>query len=181
MNYSYSKKILATALKCNTAIAVSDGSYHPDHKKGTAAWVIHDTISKAEITGNNNVPGHSTVQCSHRSELSGLIGVVQHINNICKKYAITKEHIEVGCDGEEAFRVASRFAYAPNNKISHHNIVTKLHYLINSSPINWTFRHVRGYQDDSKALNDLDIWERLNIKADSLAKVQLWDYIEEGR
>ena len=76
---------IATAIRNNSAIAVSDGSFHPEHKKGTAAWIIHDCNTKAEVHGNNNVPGHSSVQCSHRSELSGIIGVVHHVNQICKK------------------------------------------------------------------------------------------------
>ena len=45
----------------------------------------------------------------------------------------------MGCDGEEAFRIASWYEYTPTNKISHHDIVTKLHHLINESPIQWNF------------------------------------------
>ena len=119
---------IATAIRNNSAIAVSDGSFHPEHKKGTAAWIIHDLTTKAEVRGNNNVPGHSSAQCSHRSELCGIIGVVQHVNQICKKFSITSGHMEVGCDGEEASKIASRYTYTPTNKISHHDVVTKHEY-----------------------------------------------------
>ena len=87
----------------------------------------------------------------------------------------------MGCNGKEAFKIASRYNYTPTNKISHHDIVTKLHYLINQSPIQWSFRHVQGHQEDSKTLQELNIWERLNVKADSFVKIQLWDHIEEGQ
>ena len=40
---------------------------------------------------------------------------------------------------------------------------------------------MRGHQDDSKELKELNTWEQLNIKADYLAKAQLWDHIEEGQ
>ena len=56
--------------------AVSDGSFHPIIKVGTAAWTIQATDPSLSISGNNVVPGNNQIQCSHRSELSGLIGIV---------------------------------------------------------------------------------------------------------
>ena len=53
---------------------VSDGSYHPEYKMGTAAWVIttsNDTTRR--IYADNTVPGHKYLQCPHRSELCGLV------------------------------------------------------------------------------------------------------------
>ena len=81
---------LATSLASEEGvIAVSDGSYHPDYQHGTAAWVICNRQQTAQVLGNNLTPGDKTSQCSHRSELSGLIGVVKHINDICSRYNIT--------------------------------------------------------------------------------------------
>ena len=117
------------------AIAVSDGSYHPDYHHGTAAWIICNRQQTAQVFGNNLTPGSKIAQCSHRSELSGLIGVVKHINDICSRYNITSGNVEVGCDGEEAFKIATRHHYRPTSKISHHDLTSKLHHLINSSPI----------------------------------------------
>ena len=69
----------------HTLITVSDGLFHPDLQHGTAAWIIWDENTGIEISGNNIVPGRKDIQCSHRSELSGLIGAIHHINTICKQ------------------------------------------------------------------------------------------------
>ena len=70
---------------------VSDGSYHPRYEVGTAAWVITSgSNTSRRLYGNNVVPGETYLQCSHRSELCGLVGAVKHIGNICTKYGIQK-------------------------------------------------------------------------------------------
>ena len=77
------ENIIATHLRHGqTVMAVSDGSYHPELKHCTSAWVIRPDNKATSILGKNLVPGGKEVQCSHRSELSGLIGAVQHINLI---------------------------------------------------------------------------------------------------
>ena len=157
--------------------AVSDGSYHPSYKRGTAAWVVSITNTTTYIIASNSTPGRDYQQCSHRSELSGLIGTIRHINMICKTYQITTGLVELGCDGEEAYKMATRYTYQPSTKISHFDLVTQLHYLIQTSPIKWQFRHVGGHQDKYTSYNDLDCWARMNIHADKLAKQHLWDDI----
>ena len=105
---------------------------------------------------------------------------MKHINDICSQYKITSGKVEVGCDGEEAFKIATRHHYRPTSKISHHDLTTKLHHLINNSPITWKFRHVRGHHDDKKSTHQLNIWECMNIKADSMAKAYLWETLATG-
>ena len=160
-----------------TLHAVSDGSFHPHYKRGTAGWVISIPETGHYVTATNSTPGQPDHHCSHRSELSGLIGVVRHLNVICKRYNITSGSIEVGCDGEEAYKVATRYNYQPTTRISHFDLTSKLHYLINSSPLHWRFRHVKGHQDDSATPDKLDNWALMNIHADKLAKHQLWEDI----
>ena len=159
-------------------IGVSDGSYHPDFGIGTSSWAITgQTRHHKKVTGGNIVPGHSSVQCPHRSELCGLVGLIRHVDIICADYNITSGQIEVGCDGEEAFKIATRAHFRPATKISHFDIVSRLHHLINNNVITWTFRHVRGDQDKNIPFFMLDIWSRLNVLADADAKILLWEYI----
>ena len=172
---------LVRALRENKkVIAVSDGSFHPDLQHGTAAWVIRTEDDNRIITGNNLVPGDRAAHCSHRSELSGLIGTIHHLNTICTQHNITQGSVELGCDGEDAYRTATRYMYTSSSKHSHHDLTSKLHTLIKESPITWTFRHVKGHQDKIKELDTLDIWEQMNVKADELAKAFLWETIENG-
>ena len=75
---------------------VSDGSFHLDHKMGTAGWFITTKKDYSKfVIGDNIVPGDATSQCSHRSELSGVIGAVKHISNLCRIHGITDGDVEI--------------------------------------------------------------------------------------
>ena len=160
---------------------VSDGSYHPTHEVGTSAWVItSSTDTSRRIYGDNIVPGDSYVQCAHRSELAGLVGAVGHIHQLCQQYNIQDGHIEIACDGQEAYKIATRYEWKHTTKIGHFDLSSCLHQMLRKSTLQWNFRHVSGHQDAVKAVEDLDIWEQLNMVADMYAKVALWRQIEGG-
>merc|ERR1712115_255716 len=40
-------------------------------------------------------------------------------------------------------------------------------------PLTWTFRHIKGHQDDILDIDDIDEWGRMNIAADKIAKDHL--------
>lgn len=165
----------------NSLIAVSDGSFHPEYKTGTAAWVITSPSNhQRRIYGNNVAPGQEHDQCPHRSELVGLLGVVRHVNKICAQYTITEGSIELACDGLEAYKAAARWTFHHTTDIGHFDIVTILHQEIRNSTLQWSFRHVKGHQDDVKHLSDIDLWGRLNMEVDLHAKAKLWDHIGHG-
>ena len=83
-------------------LIVSDGSYHPEIKVGTAAWIIttESTLS-TPIFGDNIIPGDSIIQYLYHSELGGLISTLFHWNRIYIKHEIGKVEVEVRCDGLE--------------------------------------------------------------------------------
>ena len=83
------------------AIAVSDGSFHPEHKVGTAAWTIESWDGTEYIRGGGRIPGHPEAQGSYRSELGGLLGIAIGVVGL-EKLAETGAEIIVGCDGESA-------------------------------------------------------------------------------
>ena len=67
---------------------VSDGSFCPDSKLGTAAWILELGDEGIQIHGATQVTGASEHQCTHRSELMGIIGGIYMVDQICKKYGI---------------------------------------------------------------------------------------------
>lgn len=73
---------IVNKLRNNIALnIVSDGSYHPSFDIGSSSWVITaEDSTRHKLKGKNIVPGDKVDQCSHRSELCGLIGAIQHIN-----------------------------------------------------------------------------------------------------
>lgn len=160
---------------------VSDGSFHPEHEMGTAGWFITTKKDYSKmVIGDNIVPGDAQSQCSHRSELSGLIGAVKHISYLCRLHGITDGDIEIGCDGLQAFRAATRHTWKSTTSISHFDLVTTLHSLIRATPLTITFRHVKGHQDKHKKFKDCDIWEQMNQLTDVHAKQVMKSYLSQG-
>ena len=41
----------------------------------------------------------------------------------------------------------------------------------------WSFRHVKGHQDDLTNIANIDIWGQLNMVADVYAEMALWKHI----
>ncbi len=87
-HFNYSAILAQHLQNGHTIRAVSDGSYNPEFKLGTAAWVIKHYDDENALIGDNLVPGCESVQCSHRSELTGMIRVVRHMNLLCRRYNV---------------------------------------------------------------------------------------------
>ena len=81
------------------------------------------------------VPCKKSCQCSYRSEITGLVGAVRHMNLLCRQYNVTAGNIELGCDGLDAYKAATRYDYDPSTRIKHFDLVSTLHQLIKTSPL----------------------------------------------
>ena len=159
MIHNDNNEFLETKLQSGiTTRAVSDGSYHTTYQYVTSAWIITIQNNKHAITGPDVVPSDTKSQFSCRSELCGLIGDIRHINNICSTYNILEGSAELGCDGLEAYNVATRYEYAPPTKISHYDLSSNLHQLIKASPLSWNTHHVIVHQDNGDTYNNIDEW-----------------------
>ena len=108
-----------------------------------------------------------------------MIGAIQHITMICKRNDIDQGTVEIACDGLEAFKIATRYEWTHTTNMGHFHMTSCLHQLLSKSKLLWKFRHVRGHQDNLMEIDDLDIWEKLNMVADAYAKVALWRHIEQ--
>ena len=62
---------LITSLLNGSALAVSNGSYFPNERVGTCAWIISSSHGSKWIERGGIIPGPSEEQSSYRSELSG--------------------------------------------------------------------------------------------------------------
>ena len=151
---------------------VSDGSFLNTLELGTAAWII--ALSRHQyMIGRHFTPGPGSSQCSHRSELSGILGAVLHINDLCAQFDITNGTAELHCDGQGAVDVASFLTECTNPSRSHFDLINSLSKAISLSPIQWTFKHVSGHRDDEISVTDLTDWEFWNTVADREAKDKL--------
>jgi hypothetical protein len=152
---------------------VSDGSYNPDLQLGTASWVLESQDRGLHITGNLVTPGEEESQCSHPSELSGLLGGIHFVNKLCSKLNITEGFSKIGCDGEGAINMVSYIHDKINSSRKHFDILGAINNAILQSPVRWTFTHIRGHQDNYNKYHNLSREEQLNVLVDNLAKQKL--------
>jgi hypothetical protein len=159
--------ILALAISQGDAIAVSDGSYQDTY--GTASWVLEGTNSTGRILGDVVVPGNEHDQTAYRSELTGIYAILLTVSKLCQYYKINRGAMELGCDGKSALEKA--LGNKPINiEDSNYDLLSAIRKLRNSTPISWTTRHIKGHQDASQTLDELDRWALLNVEMDTRAK-----------
>jgi hypothetical protein len=161
---------LAPAIVQGDAIVVSDGSYQDTY--GTASWVLEGVDSKGCLVGNVIVPGNKRDQSAYRSELTGIYAILLMVSKLCHYYNINQGTIELGCDGKSALEKALSYNTI-NIEDSNFDLLSAICKLRSSSPITWTLRHIKGHQDDSKPMPDLDRWARLNVEMDTRAKTHI--------
>ena len=167
------EKVIVNAIKTQQLRIVSDGSYNKDNQTGTAAWIAETIDGTTAISGTLISPGPGDVQGSHRSELTGILGGMTFMEQLCKKYDITNGTIEYGCDGEGAILAANSAYETIQTSRKHFDIIQAIQNIKKRTTITWVFRHVKGHQDDIKEYNDLDRWEQLNVHSDLLAKERM--------
>ena len=89
-------------------------------------------------------------------------------------FEITSGGITIGLDGQVA--LDSILADHTPGKTKDYDMVVLIKSLIDELPITVQFRWVEGHQDDRHQVADLDVWARLNILANDIAK----DYWREN-
>jgi hypothetical protein len=155
-----------------SAIAVSDGSFLDSHKLGSAGWIIEDNLQTQLIRGQTGSPGSPEVQCSHRSELAGILGIITHLNHLCNLHNIREGSITIGCDGVGAIQSVCSNHYLKTSA-KHFDIINSIKMSIRKSPLHWRFIHIKGHQDDLLPFELLDHLAQLNTMADELAKKKI--------
>jgi len=84
-------------------VAVSDGSYFPDIKGASAAWIIESRCKTQWIRGSILTPGPLDELSAYRSELTGLLAITITFK-ILACCLPQPRHAIIGCDGEAALQ-----------------------------------------------------------------------------
>jgi hypothetical protein len=140
------------AIRNGTAIAVSDGSSFKD-SFGTSALILEASDSTDNIVAVNVVPSNPDSQSSYRSKLAGIFGQVTLVNALCKTHGITQGAIECGCDSLGALQKVFILDTEIKTAGSNFDLLSATRVAIRDSPVTWTFRHVKGHQDDNIETN----------------------------
>ena len=160
---------IVQAIANGSAIGVSDGSFKDEF--GTAAWVLEDITAQQRIVGTLITPGFHSDHSAYRSEISGIYAMVTMVESIKHVWGLTKGTITLGCDGDQAglqaLDIHSRTTVCTQQSF---DLLSGIQGKLKSSTITYTYRHVKGHQNDDKKLEDLDYWALLNIEMDILAK-----------
>jgi hypothetical protein len=104
-----------------------------------------------------------------RSELGGLYGIVCVLEDLCIQYKITDGHVTIGCDGQEALWQALGASSPISPSASDFDLVAAIRQKIHTLPIRTSMKWIKGHQDAFPG-ESLDLWARLNISIDLLAK-----------
>jgi len=152
-----------------TIMAVSDGSFKDF--LGTAAWTIGIPDQSQFISGQVVCPGSANNHSSYRSELTGLYVILAITNQLCDYYGITEGSIEIGCDGLSALQTSLDQEPYLTSDISNYDMIGAIYHMRKTSKVTWTYRHVKGHQDDNGV--DLDVWAQQNVTMDARAKKHL--------
>ena len=173
---SGSKRQLAYALEQGTVIAVSDGSYLESEGIGTASWVISTMDKKNMITAGARSPGDASIQSSYKSELLGLLGILEELDSRCTERKIASGKCRIFCDGVSALQMVEDITtQSLTTKLKSCDLLSACVKLKKSIPLELEFIHVKGHQDDTEQLSQLTIPAQLNVLMDTLAKNLLHD------
>jgi len=97
---------LVVAIWSSTAIALSDGSYMPQHypNLAAAAWFLVDSMAAMEslFFGAAPVCGPPPAINAYRAELQGIHDLLVAIEFICNQYDISEGGLTVGCNNQGA-------------------------------------------------------------------------------
>ena len=164
----------AHLLATGKAQLLSDGSF-----KDEAASSSFLCITLPDVGGTNIVPGHPVDMSAHRGEMAGVLGQIHFANHICTTHNITSGSVVGATDCINAVRFAND-PYLPSTDTSCYDLCDEIFAALRASPLSWTFKYVPGHQDDTKAISELNIWERANVLADRRAKDVLAHWRAQG-
>ena len=168
------------SIQNGTSKSVSDGSWVKEKGVGSAGWIVEGSTQGNQIRGHYESPGAESSQCSHRSEMWGVLGIVMSVNSLCQTHNITHGTITAKCDGEGTIKILQWMHQITNNSRKHFDLITALHTAIELSPLTWKFEHLEGHQDQHTSFAQLDRWAQLNVLADTIAKQEVTRIINEG-
>ena len=128
----------------------------------------------ARLGGTAINPGRTTDQSAYRSELWGLLRMIQKIYSLCLYHDIQEGAITIACDNTSALELSTSTSIPLSITKSNNDILCAIWHVLSKTPVSWHTVHVRGHQDETgKALTWL---ETLNCEMDNKAKQALQNH-----
>ena len=154
-----------------TAIGVTDGSFYEEEMVGAAAWTITNGNHEKLLESTTIVPGYDKQHSSIRSELCGLLAILDYIHSICEEYNLSTGGITLYCDNINAVNIINEWTLlkmTPRHKNA--DIVSACLAIKGNLTIKIQCCHIYGHQDRNIPYHLLTPTARLNIDMDKNAK-----------
>ena len=174
-------QLLIKNITTHEAIAVSDGSFFETYGVGAAAWTIVTSSYKHIISGSSISPGDNKIQSSFRSEMVGILAIIDLINSVCLDFNITDGTLTIYCDSKSVISVMNNWMtvkMTPKHKNA--DIISAALKLRDAIPIDIHFKGVFGHQDRMTSRHNLDPIAKLNVEVDEKAKNLAIDIINNN-
>lgn len=172
VEYKGNIQYLIQCLQQGKVQAVSDGSFKEG--RGTASWWIETEDKTSSISGTSIAPGHSHDQSAYRSEVLGLLAILETLRILSSDFAIKEGQCIIACDGISALK---KIMYTPASAISakllHSDLLSAAIKIRDNLPLTLIPTHVKGHQDDNIPFHLLPRIAQLNILTDLKAKIEL--------
>ena len=154
---------------------ICDGSLK--HEMGTAAAGSIGEDEDSTIWVRQRTKAQTDELSAYRAELGGILAVVLMVQVICRRWDLHEGQVVIGCDCEPALWNVFGDGEV-STKMSGFNLIRIIRKEMRNTPIKWIARHVRGHQDEHKAMESLDRWETANVEADRRAK-EYWTLMQD--
>jgi hypothetical protein len=166
---------LILAIREGCAQGVCDGSYMPKLALdlGAASWIIEDPATQQVMQGSVQTSGEAHEVDSYRSELQGVHAMLLGLFAFCTFYNITEGGVRLGCDNSSCVQHGQGDWQKVSLSTKHADIIQAIRVLKNKLPVQVTFEHVYGHQDDRLSFNTLPRLAQLNVTMDHCAKEML--------
>ena len=147
---------------------VTDGSYSPNKKKGTAAIIIESASGTPLIKSYVLTPGVADDVNAYRSELIGIYVGCLILKLFREKCETGGQKVIFGCDNEKAVYLGLQSRQFSPVMTKHVDILWEIQSICRSLDIDIEALHVRGHQSQLQC--EQSQLARMNAEADGLAK-----------
>ena len=169
---------LTALLRDSKLILVSDGSFDPTSRIGTAAFRMEEAgTRRIVVQGVCQTPGAPIDVNAYRSELIGIMLLLKILDIIVKNENIQEGRIILACDNEGGLKKCFCSRDRPTINANHFDIIWEIVRLINTSPVQMKVFHIRGHV--SKEDREGNQLSQMNEDMDQLAKSFLRHCIEK--
>ena len=159
---------------------VSDGSFDPESKRGTAALFMTSSESKLNLLKAATLTfGHKEDQSAYRSELTGVVLGLSIIATMVEYFDLTKGEVEFAFDNKSSEHKVENLTEDIHITNKYFDLLQDIKHCLERLPIQVRSRWVKGHIRETGAT--MDWWEYFNDQANKLAKEWRVKCVENNR